>query len=110
MIFNLLKSKNLKLEDLNASEKDTLYSWANALATKQIEVKDIKDYVRQMISGVENELAILKPPRFWEVKEYLLKVQFLNARLKNYLLLTDFLTGPERAQKVIEQGLNNLKK
>ncbi len=106
---SLLDKFNVKYEDLNPLEKETLNQWQKALESKQITLEDVKDYLRNLIEAVERELA--------DTQEYSTAIGwlsnrkkdiFLKARLKNYLMLHDFLSGPEKARKYIEQSLNNI--
>jgi len=101
-ISELLAKYNLKYEDLNISEKETLQRWMEELASKEITLDDVKNYIREMITGVEMELA--------ECDLNQKKDIFLKGRLKNYLLLLSFLEGPEKAKQALEKQLKNLKK
>lgn len=107
---SLLDKFNVKYEDLNPLEKETLKEWQKALESKQITLENVKDYVRSLAEAVERELS--------DTQEYSTAIGwlsnrkkdiFLKARLKNYLMLHDFLSGPEKARKYIEQSLNNIK-
>lgn len=107
---NLLEKLNVKYEDLNPAEKETFHQWQKSLEASQITLENVKDYVRNLIDAVERELA--------DIQEYSTAISwlsnrkkdiFLKARLKNYLMLHDFLSGPEKARKYIEQSLNNIK-
>lgn len=100
MLFQLLKQRNIKYENLTTAEKETLENWEKALKATQVTPEKIRDYIGAMIAGVENELAAYDLPK---EKDLLLK-----ARLRNYLLLRAFLTGPEKARKAMEEAINNL--
>jgi len=102
MIDGILKKFGLKYEDLNEAEKETLRSWLENLSKQEITVEKIKEYIRNMLSGVEKELAQDNLPKTKDI--------FLKARMRNYLLLLDFLTSPEKAKKVVEEQLKNIKK
>ena len=54
-----------------------------------------------MTESVEQELCEHELPRTKDI--------FLKARLKNYILLSDFLTTPDKAKKSLEQYLQGLK-
>ena len=100
-ISDILKKFHLSYEDLNAAEKETLNNWLNKLNKTEIKPEDVKNYIREMISGVETELT--------EADYHSKKDIFLKARLKNYLLLEAFLESPEKARKALEKQLANLK-
>lgn len=101
MLSKLLDRFNVKYEDLNAAERETLEQWYKTLASKELTVSDIKDHVANLIHAVELELADYNLPK---EKDLLLK-----ARIRNYLMLHDFLSAPDKARRHIEQSLQNIK-
>jgi hypothetical protein len=101
MLSQLLDKFGVKYEDLTTAEKDTLQEWTKALASKELTLVDVKDHIRSLIEAVERELATYNLKRDQDL--------FLKARLKNYLMISDFLTGPDKAKKYIEQSLQNIK-
>jgi hypothetical protein len=110
MLSNLLEKFNIKYEDLNAAEKETLDTWYKALASRQITTSDIQDFIKRLIEAVERELADVKESTsFWSFLFRRKQDIFLKARLKNYLMIHDFLLGPEKARKHIEQSLQNIR-
>lgn len=110
MLSSLLERHGIKYDDLNAAERETLSQWHQMLAQRILTVGNVKDYVEQLIRAVEQELADVKESTsFWSFLFRRKKDIFLKARLKNYLMLYDFLTGPEKAQKYIEQSIQNIK-
>jgi hypothetical protein len=98
----ILKKYGLKYEDLNATEKETLNTWLVALQQGQLTIDKIKDYLKTMRDGVEQELTKIGHENKQDI--------FLKARLRNYMLLEAFLETPERAQKMIEKSLSGIKK
>lgn len=111
MLNSLLDKFNVKYEDLNPAEKETFHQWQQTLAKNQLTVEGIKDYLRSLIESVEKELADIKESTsFWLFLYAWKKDFYLKARLKNYLILYDFLSAPDKARKYIEQSLNNIKK
>ncbi len=110
MLSNLLEKFNVNYEDLNAAERETLDQWQKALAQKQLTLESVKDYLRSLIEAVEKELADVKESTsFWSYIFQHKKDTFLKARLKNYLMLYDFLSAPDKARKYIEQSIQNIK-
>ena len=100
-LLELLENRGIKYETLTTAEKDTLQQWTTSLASKELTLQDIKDHIRALIEAVERELANYNLDKTQDL--------FLKARLKNYLMISDFLTGPDKAKKYIEQTLENLK-
>lgn len=106
----LLSKFNLTYETLTTAERETLKGWIDNLATKTLTVDDIKAYVRRLIEGVERDLAGLEEPdSFLQVFSRRRRTKYLLARLQNYLMLEDFLSGPDKARKWLEQQLQNIK-
>lgn len=110
MLFNLLEEKGIRYEDLNPAEQETFKQWEQALAQKQLTLEGVKDYVKSLIEAIEKELTELKETTsFWTFLFSWKKDFYLKARLKNYLILYDFLSAPDKARKYIEQSLTNIK-
>src|SRR5258708_4478488 len=101
MLSSLLDKFGVKYEDLTIAEKETLQQWTTALASKELTLENVKDHIRTLIEAVERELANYNLQKDQDL--------FLKARLKNYLMISDFLTGPDKAKKYIEQSLSNIK-
>lgn len=109
-VSDLLEKFNLGLDDLNSAERQTLNDWLGKLQTKQLTLPDVQTYIAAMISGIERELAGLEAPP--SIVSWLFnnrRTLYLRARLKNCLMLQDFMLGPERAKKWIETQLANVK-
>lgn len=102
MLNHLLDRFNVKYEDLNPLEKETLNQWYQSLERTELTLEKVKDYLGNLIKAVEAELAVYDLPKNQDL--------FLKARLKNYLMLHDFLSAPDKARKYIEESLNNIKK
>jgi len=106
---SLLEENGLKLEELNSAERETLEKWSQAWQRQEITPEKIRDMLVMLIEGVQKELAnVSESTSFWSFLFHRKKDIFLKARLKNYLMLKDFLTGPERARKFIEENLKNI--
>jgi len=107
---NLLDKAGLKFEDLNAAERETYNQWLQSLSTNALTVGSVRDYVQQMKDQVEAELvAFVEPKTVWDFLFRRKKDVYLTARLRNYMLLLTFLTGPEKAKKASERSLTNIK-
>lgn len=100
-IDNFLAKFGITYEKLNEVERETLTDWLKNLAERQISIEDVKTYVRKMADNVAKELSVDELPKKKDI--------FLKARLRNYLLLIDFLTAPEEAKKSLERYIKNLK-
>ena len=70
----------------------------------------VSGYLKSLIEAASKELSELKESTsFWTYLYGWKKDFYLKARLKNYLILYDFLSAPEKARKYIEQSLKNIK-
>lgn len=97
----LLKKFNLKYEDLNVAEVETLTGWLTAAQESNLTTDKVRDYIRAMKHAVEEELTKYDLGSKQDL--------FLKARLRNYILLDAFLTSPEIARKRLEAALGNIK-
>lgn len=88
-------------EKLEEEERETLLGWLKNLSERQLSLEDVKTNVRKMADGVARELSEPELPKKKDI--------FLKARLRNYLLVLDFLTGPEEAKKGLERYMKNIK-
>lgn len=110
MIKEILSKFNLNYEDLNTAEKETLEQWSK-VSQKELKVEDIKNFVSSMANSLTKELVNYDTPQSFTALLFRKKRRkHIEARLKNLLLLKEFIESPERAKKVIEQMLNNIKK
>ena len=106
----LLDKFGLNLDDLNAAERDTYFEWMERLSRQEMTLDDVKAYVPRLIASLNAEMASLEPPPSvwaWLMRDR--RETYLKARLRNYLMLADFLAGPERAQKWVERQLSTIK-
>jgi len=106
---SFLQKLGIKREDLNIAEKETLNKWLEALSKNQISVKEIQEYINEMISALEREAFGYDKPK--GIAEYLFRStrkKHLEARLQNYVMLRDFLTAPEKARSYVEKSLSNV--
>src|SRR4051812_11028995 len=98
--YQLLEKYNLSFDDLNAAERETLTKWADALKTKTLTLQNVKEYIDNCVIALGRQLADLdQPDNLWQWLTRKKRMVYVQARLKNYLMLQDFLTAPERAQK-----------
>lgn len=97
----LLKSFNLKYDDLNAAEKETLQTMLSNMQHDVLTIEKLKDYINNMRDAVEEELTRSDIGTKQDL--------FLKARLRNYRLLAAFLQTPEKAKKQLEQALKGIK-
>ena len=96
----ILNKVGIPFEKLEEEERKTLIGWLKNLSNKRLTIEDIKVYIKQMADGVAQELCKSELPKKEDI--------FLKARLKNYLLLLDYLTSPEKAKRSLENYLKNI--
>jgi len=82
-------------ESLNSEEQALYLEHIKIIEGKAITVEDTRDFVRRMIIIIERLLV--------DTKENSRESKNLKARLKNFLLLEDFLYSAERAKKSLEK-------
>lgn len=116
----LLKNRNLKLEDLTPEEQETLFTWMSALDNAQININSVRDYISKMQEGVSMALAeIEESPKDWLsllcflipligiIRKWYIdqRKNYLLARQRNYYLLSSMLSTPEKARQAIEKQI-----
>ena len=100
MIDEILNKFNLKYSDLNTQERETLNNWLKALSKKELTLIKVREYLATMRTSVEKELTDIGHDSKQDI--------FLKARLRNYMLLEDFLNTPEKAKEAMERALAGL--
>jgi hypothetical protein len=99
----------IKIETLNAAEKETYFSMLTAVQKSQMTPEKLKEYISSMKDAVEKEL--INEPEF--IRIFIFKVEnrkqiLLKARLQNYRLLESFLLSPEKAKEALEEMISNI--
>jgi len=100
-IDDILEKYNLKYEDLLEDEKKTLSEWMENLSKAELTLDSVKNYISRMKVTVEEELTKVGHESKQDI--------FLKARLRNYMLLENFLESPERAKKALEASISGIK-
>lgn len=107
----ILEQYGLKREDLKAEELEVLDRWAQQVNQNSLSVVDIEGYIDNMIGILEDELFGYKNPEsFVELLFRKKRNIHLEARLRNYMLLKNVMTAPQKAQLRIQKQLEHLKK
>ncbi len=104
-----LENKGLRIDKLNAEEKQTYFSMLDASRQAQMTPEKLKDYIATMRDAVEKEL--INEPEFIQV--FIFKFEnrkqiLLKARLQNYMLLDAFLKSPQRAEEQLKNMLDGI--
>ncbi len=122
---NLLQNMGLTYDDLTTAERGTLHTWLDELSRQEITVSSIQEHIKQMKEGVERELTARKEvvPSWLTFLSYFIPFVGLirkwyqdqnelgmKMRLRNYLLLEDFLFSPIKAKKSLEMQLQRIGK
>ena len=97
MIDQILEKFNLKYDDLNPGERETLKEWTKALSKNKLNIQSVKKYIPAMRDSVERDLT--------EAELGSKQDLFLKARLRNYMLLEAFLPTPEKAREALERAI-----
>lgn len=105
----ILERYHIKFESLTPDERQTLFTWANALQGQQLSIERIKEYFKSMRDSVEQSL--INEPEFvwvWFFKVPNRKQILLKARLQNYMLIESFLVSPEKAKEKLEAAVASM--
>ena len=100
MIKEILEKVGLKYDDLGKEELETFHSWEEALARSQVTVESIRKYIKSMRDSVEQELTVSNIKTKQDI--------FLNARLRNYMLIEAYLSTPEKAKEALDRAVAGL--
>lgn len=110
MLQELLDKYNLKYEDLNPVERETLRTWLESLSKNTLTIDDVRKHVTHLKETLELELAGFNEPKtIWEYLFRRKKDLYQRARLKNYMVILSFLTAPDKAKQMLESRLKGLK-
>lgn len=117
---DVLGRVNLKYEDLTSAERDTLTKWLQVLDSNQLTPDSIIDFVRRIRGSLEDELAKTnESPQDW-IGVLSLFIPFyglirkwyqdqnriqLQARIKNMVLIEDFLVSPKKAKEALNAAI-----
>ena len=99
----------LKIESLNALEKETYLGMVEAVQKAQLSPEKLREYIISMREAVTREL--INEPEFNYI--FIFRVPnrrqiLLKARLQNYVLLEGFLLSPEKAQQNLEAMVSGM--
>ena len=121
VIDEILLKTGLKYEDLTIAERETLMQWTQVLDSNQLDVDAVRQFVHSLKGSVQSELEAIKSetPHSW-VSLVALFIPFyglirkwyqderriyLEARLRNLMLLEAFLVGPKKAREALDRAI-----
>jgi len=90
-----LSQKGLKFEELSHEERDTYVKMLEVAEAHPISIEDWKTFISQMITGIQSELVMTKDGTQKSIDG--------KARLRNMIVMQNFLNTPERAKKDLER-------
>lgn len=118
IISQVLQKHDLKYDQLTSAERDYLQQWLSTIQTNELTVHKIREYVSGMRASIEQELTDKSDiPRDWlSIASFLIpiigiirkwyadqrKVELM-ARLRNYVLLDQLLSSPEKAKENLDR-------
>lgn len=98
----ILTKFNLKYEDLNSVEKETLTNMMMEYQGNILTVERMKEHFSSMRDAVSEELSKTLDNTRQDI--------YLKARLRNYTMIIMILSAPEKNRKKIEEALKHVKK
>lgn len=121
IIDDILGKIGLKYEDLTIAERETLIEWTQVLDSNQLDVDAVRGFVHSLKQSVQSELETIKQetpqsfvsllalfiPFYGLVKKWYQDERriYLEARLRNLMLLESFLTGPKKAREALDRAI-----
>lgn len=119
----ILQRVGLKYEDLTSAERETLMGWIADLDSNQLTLQSVQTYIRNLKQSVEQELQkqrevpqtwisilVLLIPLYGLIKKWY-QDQYklgLEARLRNLMLIEEFLATPEKARAALERAIGSI--
>lgn len=104
-----LENKGIKIEELNAEEKQTYFSMLEMVKKSQMSPEKLRDYIVSMREAVTKDLV--SEPEFIRILFFKFenrKQIYLKARLQNYMLLESFLISPEKAEQQLRGMIDTM--
>lgn len=99
----------LKIETLNALEKETYFKMLDTVQKAQMTPEKLKEYISTMREAVERELINEPELNYIFIFPFPNRKQILlKARLQNYVLLEGFLNSPQKAKEQLENMVSNI--
>jgi len=121
IVDEILTKVGIEFEDLNSAERETLLQWTQVLDSNQLDVDSIRRFIHSLKTSVQTELESLRSetPRSWMsimalfipfyglIKKWYQDEHrlFLEARLRNYMLIESFLIGPKKAKESLDRAI-----
>lgn len=121
VIDDILGKIGLKYEDLTISERETLVEWTKVLDSNQLDVDTVRGFVHSLKGAVQSELETMKQetpqsfvsllalfiPFYGLIKKWYQDERklYLEARLRNLMLLESFLIGPKKAKEALDRAI-----
>lgn len=118
---DVLERYGLTDEKLSKAEEETLMNWLRMIERTEITVEDARKYIRSLRDAAEKEFSEIKretPDSWLGIATLLIPLLGvirkwyqdqaelgLKHRIRNYILLEAFLSGPERARKALERQM-----
>lgn len=97
----LLKKIGVSFEKLEPEEKQVYFEMLKVEETKTISIEEWGKFISQMITGIQSALV--------ESKDGTDESKQLKSRLKNMIILQNFLESPQRAKEALEKYYRNYK-
>ena len=121
VIDDILQKIGYKYEDLTIAERETLIQWTQVLDSNQLDVDSVRGFVHSLKQSVQAELETYKQEtpgswisllslflpfhgliKKWYQDEHKL---YLEARLRNLMLIDSFLIGPKKAREALDRAI-----
>lgn len=121
VIDDILQKIGIPFEELTSAERDTLLQWTKVLDSNQLDIDAVRQFIHSLKGSVQTELDNLRKetPGTW-VSPLALLIPFygllkkwyydehriyLEARLRNLMLLESFLIGPKKARESLDRAI-----
>lgn len=121
IIDDILGKYDLSYQELSNAEKETLRQWTQVLESNQLTVGSVRGYINSMKISIQNDLSTMKQetptswltfitlfiPFYGLIKKWYQDQNriYLEARLRNLMLIEAFLSSPKQARAAIDRAV-----
>lgn len=122
VIDDILNKAGLQYEDLTTAERETLTQWTQVLGNNQMTLDDAESFIKRLKDAVQSELETYRKetpagtwvslltlliPMYGLIKKWYQDERklYLEARLRNLMLLEAFFIGPKKAQEALDRAI-----
>jgi hypothetical protein len=107
-IQTLLENYGLSYKDFRGDEKEELIRMVSQTEAQNITLNDFLEHLTKLIAVVEDELTSYEPKTILELLWRKKRRNALDARLRCYVLMRNFIVAPIKAREAISRAIEKV--